>query len=62
MAPIEHVSPSGARASEAGASAGGGLGTRVNVMMLATVLPVMEAAVKEFLTSQGIGSQINVTI
>jgi len=41
---------------------GGGLGNRVNATVMATVLASQLAATKQFLTAQGIGSQINVTI
>lgn len=41
---------------------GGGLGNRVNAVVLTTVLRSQEAAMKQLLTSLGIGSQINVTI
>lgn len=41
---------------------GGGLGNRVNAVVMSTVLAADEAALKQYLTSKGIGSQINVTI
>lgn len=41
---------------------GGGLGNRVNAEVLATVLQAQSAAMKQLLTSLGIGSQLNVTI
>ena len=45
-----------------GVGAGGGLGNRVNAVVLSTVLKSQEAAIKQLLTSLGIGSQVNVTI
>ena len=45
-----------------GVGAGGGLGNRVNAIVLSTVLKSQEAAMKQLLTSLGIGSQVNVTI
>ncbi len=41
---------------------GGGLGNRVNAVVLSTVLASQEAAIKQLLTSLGIGRQINVMI
>lgn len=38
---------------------GGGLGNRVNAIVLSTVLASQEAAMKQMLNSLGIGSQIN---
>ena len=56
------MSVSGGAPSEMGASGGGGgLGNRVNAQVLSTVLSSQEAAIKQMLTSLGIGSQINVT-
>ena len=52
----------GAGAPLQGVGGGGGLGNRVNAVVLATVLKSQEAAIKQHLTSLGIGSQVNVTI
>lgn len=41
---------------------GGGLGNRVNAVVMSTVLSSEEAAIKQYLTALGIGRQINVTI
>ena len=62
MTPTDMVGAAGKPMSEVTAGGGGGLGNTVNAAMLATVIPAMEAAVKQHLTAQGIGSQINVTI
>ena len=64
MTPIESVGAAGAPTNDntLTVAGGGGLGNRVNAAMLATVVPAMEAALKQHLTSMGIGSQINVTI
>ena len=57
------MSVSAGAAGEMGSSGGGGgLGNRVNAQVLSTVLSSQEAAIKQMLTSLGIGSQINVTI
>ena len=42
--------------------ADGGMGNRVNAIVFARVMQAQEAAMKQLLTSLGIGSQINVTI
>ena len=50
------VAGGGAAANPGG---GGGLGNRVNAVMLATVLPAMEAAVRELLSAEGLGRRFN---
>ncbi len=53
---------SGGASMDGAAGGGGGLGNRVNAVVMSTVLASQEVAIKQLLTSLGIGRQINVTI